>query len=93
MIVACLRIHFLIPGCSSLKEKRFVLKSIKTKLRNKFNVALCETGYQDKWQRCELGLVTIAAGRRDVDKTAQSVISFLDREHRIVILDSEREFF
>lgn len=93
MIVACLRIQFLLPGCSSLKEKRFVLSSIKTRLRNKFNVALCESGHHGKWQRCELGLVTVATERRSADRTAQSVISFLEREHRIVILDCEREFF
>lgn len=92
MIVARLTVQFLLPGCSSLKEKRFVLNSLKTRLRNKFNVALCETGYQNKWRRSELGLVTVANGRRGAEKTVQSILSFLEREHRIVLLDFEREF-
>lgn len=92
MIVARLTVQFLLPGCSSLKEKRFVLNSLKTRLRNKFNVALCETGYQNKWRRSEIGLVTVANGRRGAEKTAQSILSFLEREHRIVLLDFEREF-
>ncbi len=93
MIVACLKVKLLLPGCSSLKEKRFVLNSIKTRLKNKFNVAVCETDYQDKWQRSELGLVTVATGRRGAEKTAQGVLSFLERERRISLLDCEKDFF
>ena len=92
MIVARLRIQFLLPGCSSLKEKRFILNSLKARIRNKFNVALCETGYQDKWQRSELGLVTVSIGRRGAEKAARSIMSFLEREQRIVLLDCEKEF-
>jgi uncharacterized protein YlxP (DUF503 family) len=92
VIVARLTVQFLLPGCSSLKEKRFVLASLKARLRNKFNVALCETGYQDKWRRSELGLVTVATGRRGAEKVVQSVLSFLEREHRIELLEIEREF-
>ncbi|MCK4351047.1 MAG: DUF503 domain-containing protein, partial [Candidatus Krumholzibacteria bacterium] len=56
MIVSRLRVQFLLPGCNSLKEKRFVLNSLKARLRNRFNVSVCEIDYQDKWQRSELGL-------------------------------------
>ena len=93
MVVACLKVKFLLPGCYSLKEKRFVLNSLKAKLKNKFNIAVCETDYQDKWQRSELGLVTVATGRRGAEKTAQGVLSFLERESRISLLDCEKEIF
>jgi uncharacterized protein YlxP (DUF503 family) len=93
VIVACLRVQFLLPGCSSLKEKRFVLNSLKARIRKKFNVALCEIGYRDKWQRSELGLVTVASGRRGAEKAAQSIASFFEREHRIVFIECEREFY
>ena len=93
MIAACLRVQFLLPGCSSLKEKRFILNSLKARLRNKFNVALCEIDYQDKWQRSELGLATVANGRRGLDKTIQSILSFLERENRIVLIDCGKEYY
>ncbi len=92
MIVSRVRVEFLLPGCTSLKEKRFVLKSLKQRLRNKFNVAVCEIGYQDKWQRSELGLATVANTRRGADKSTQDIIAFLERETRISIIDTEREF-
>ena len=38
-----------IPNAQSLKEKRFVLKSLKDKLRRNFNVSVAELDGQDKW--------------------------------------------
>lgn len=91
MVLACLRVEFLLPGSNSLKQKRFVLNSLKTRLRNKFNVSVCETGYQDKWQRSELAIVTVANTRRLADRFSQNVISFLEKENRIVLLDFVKE--
>ncbi len=89
MIIASVRAELYLPGCSSLKEKRFVLKSLKDRLHNKFNAAYCESDFQDKWQRSELSIVTIANERRRLDRIVQSIISFLESEHRIVITDIE----
>ncbi len=93
MFVACLTIQFHLPGCASLKEKRFVLRSLKDRLRNRFNVALCETGYQDKWQRSEIVIVTVAGSRRGIDKTVQPIITFIEKEKRAVLIEIEKEIF
>ncbi|MBN1165149.1 MAG: DUF503 domain-containing protein [Candidatus Krumholzibacteriota bacterium] len=93
MIVARLKFQFHLPDCNSLKEKRYLLNSLKDRLRNRFNVALCETGYQDNWRRSEIGLVTITGTRRGMDKTMQSLMSFLEREHRVVLMECEKEFY
>ena len=92
MIVTRIRVEFLLPGCTSLKEKRFVLNSLKKRLKNRFNVAVCEIGYQDKWQRSELGLATVANSRRCADRTVQAIIAYLEREARISLIDTDREF-
>ncbi|UCF04813.1 MAG: DUF503 domain-containing protein [bacterium] len=93
MVVARLKLEFFLPGCSSLKQKRFILNSLKARLRNKFNVALCETAFQDKWQRSEIGLATIASSRRGVERTTQAIISFLEKEEKAVLVDSEKELY
>jgi uncharacterized protein YlxP (DUF503 family) len=36
-----------IPGCTSLKEKRHVVKSLAAGLRAKFNVAVAEVDHHD----------------------------------------------
>lgn len=93
MIVACLRVRLQLPGCTSLKQKRFALKSLKDRLRNNFNVAICEYGYQDKWQISEIGIVTAAGTRRGADKTLQSIVNYIERDRRAVLVDCEREIY
>ncbi len=56
--ITVLELYF--PRCHSLKEKRQVLRSIKAKLKNKFNVAVAEVGEQDRWQSAVLGISTLA---------------------------------
>jgi uncharacterized protein len=60
MLVALVRFELRIPGCSSLKEKRHVLKTITSSLRSKFNVAVAEVDHQDLWQRATLGVSSVA---------------------------------
>jgi uncharacterized protein YlxP (DUF503 family) len=93
MIVACLRVQLHLPGCTSLKEKRFVLKSLKERLKGRFNIALCESGYQDKWQLAEIGVVTATTDRKGADSVLQAVINYIEKDHRTVLVDAERETY
>ena len=92
MIVASLRIQILLPGCASLKQKRFVLASIKARLRSRLNVSVCENDFQDKWQRSELAVAAVAMDRRGAEIVARQVVEFLERERRIVLCECERAF-
>ena len=91
MVVKLLTIDLHLPGRSSLKEKRFVLSSVKTKLRQRFNVSVSEIDYHDKWQRTVLAVVTVGVDGRAVEKTCDKVLKFLERDHRISILDHSQE--
>jgi uncharacterized protein YlxP (DUF503 family) len=60
MVVAILRVSLSIPHADSLKDKRRVLKSIKDRIRNGFNVSIAEIGNQDIWRNAELGVAVIS---------------------------------
>ncbi len=47
----------------SLKDKRQVVKSLKDRLRHKFNVSVAEIDHQDLWQRATIAAVTISGSR------------------------------
>lgn len=47
----------------SLKDKRQVVKSLKDRLRARFNVAVAETGLQETWQRSIVTAVTVSGDR------------------------------
>jgi len=91
MVVKLLTLDLHFPGCSSLKEKRFVLSSLKTRLRQRFNVSVSEVGFQDKWQRCRLAVAMVGSDRRTVDAACDNVLRFVENDHRIVVADSTQE--
>lgn len=88
-----MQIELLIPGTGSLKEKRFVLKSIKTKIRNNFNVSIAEIDHYDKWQRTCLGIAAISNKRRFIDETLSKVETFICKDHRVQMIDMCIEIF
>jgi uncharacterized protein YlxP (DUF503 family) len=55
MNVGVCRISLRLPENLSLKGKRQVLKSITTRIRNKFNVSVAEIDDHDLWQLASLG--------------------------------------
>lgn len=80
-----------IQNAQSLKEKRFVLRSVKDRIARTFNVAVSETGHQDKWQRCELAVAAVAGERRSVERTLAGVRELLDREPELRVISDETD--
>ena len=92
MIVKLLTVDLFIPGCSSLKEKRLALSSLKARLRRRFNVAVAEVAHHDKWQRCELAITTVAVDRRTADSCCDKVFRFIEGDHRVEITDTHQDY-
>jgi uncharacterized protein YlxP (DUF503 family) len=69
--VLTIELHF--PEAQSLKAKRMVVKSIKDRLRRKFNVAIAETGYLELWQRAELSAVSVNGTRSILESELEAV--------------------
>jgi uncharacterized protein len=57
----------------SLKDKRHYVKSLKDRLRGKFNVAVAEIDYQDLWQRGLIACVTVSASKPHAEQVLQNV--------------------
>jgi uncharacterized protein YlxP (DUF503 family) len=58
MEVGILQFTVRLRGCHSLKEKRHVVKSVKDRLRARFNVSVAEVDDHDLWQKGTIGVVT-----------------------------------
>lgn len=63
MPVAYLALEIRIEAAHSLKDKRQVLRSIKDRLRNSFNISVAEIDATDLWQRATIGVVSISDSR------------------------------
>jgi len=57
----------------SLKDKRHYIKSLRDRLRGKFNVAVAEIDYQDLWQRGLVACVTVSGDQSHAEQVLQSV--------------------
>ncbi|WP_456464989.1 DUF503 domain-containing protein [Persephonella sp.] len=67
-----------IPYSNSLKEKRMVIRSVKEKLKSKFNVSVSEVGDQNLWQSAQIAVVMVAPDQKQVEKVMQNVINFVE---------------
>ena len=87
MFVGIFQFELFIPESNSLKEKRFILSSIKTKLRNRYNISIAEVGHNEKWQRAVLGISVVANEKRFIDEVAGKILAFIEKEFRVQIID------
>ena len=60
MVVGVLTVTLSIPEANSLKDKRKVIKGLKDRLRNKFNISISEIGDQDIWRTAILALAIVS---------------------------------
>jgi uncharacterized protein YlxP (DUF503 family) len=71
--IGVLTLELRLEDSHSLKDKRHVVKSLKDRLRNKFNVSVAEIDYQDLWQRAAVAAVTVASDHTRAEQVLQSV--------------------
>lgn len=74
MVVGVLTLDLFFPHARSLKDKRRVLHGFKDRL-HRYNVALAEIDFQDKWQRARLGIVTLNSHESLVAEVLGRVLS------------------
>jgi uncharacterized protein YlxP (DUF503 family) len=77
MVVGVLRLVLYLPENHSLKGKRAVLRSIKQRVTNKFNVSIAECDDNDNWQRVTLGVAQVGNERDHVDRSLRQVSEFV----------------
>lgn len=93
MLVGVAEIEFLIPSAESLKEKRFVLESLKKRLGNRFNISIAEVGNTDKWQRANLGIALVSNEERFIEKVFTKIINFIEIDDRVEIIQFTRDIY
>lgn len=74
--IAALVLEIRIEHAQSLKDKRQVVRSLKDRLRRRFNVSVAETDFQSQWKLAELAVVTVASNRTIADITMRGVEQF-----------------
>ncbi|MFA4836326.1 MAG: DUF503 domain-containing protein [Dehalococcoidia bacterium] len=92
MNIGALRLQLRLPENGSLKGKRRVLKSIISRVENRFNVSIAEIDDNDLWQLSTLGVVCVGNDGRHVNEVLSKVAEFVETSREDAeILDYEIE--
>jgi uncharacterized protein YlxP (DUF503 family) len=84
-------LKFYLHGNNSLKGKRKVIRSIKDRLKNKFNVSVAEVGDQDVWQSLHLGIAAVNSDAQYLDGLFKQVVNFVDNMQLAEMTDCQTE--
>ena len=91
MVVGTLKIEFFLADNRSLKGKRKVVKSMVGKVKSRFNVSIAEIGFNDNWQKIQLGLSAVGNDRRHIDSSLNHIVGFLESLYLAQLVDTEME--
>jgi uncharacterized protein YlxP (DUF503 family) len=91
MNVGILQLALLVRSAHSLKEKRRVIKSLKERLRNAFNISIAEVGSQDLWQSADLGVAMVGTDAKFVNQVLSQVMNHIEDERDVEVVDSQME--
>lgn len=81
MIIGVCTIELSLPGNSSLKGKRGIIKSLTARLRNGFNVSVVELDNNDLWQSATLGVACISNSADYAHGLLTKVIQWIEDSH------------
>lgn len=79
MFIGIARYDLFIAHSGSLKDKRQVVRAVTMSVQKKFNVAIAEIDFQDKWQRAALGVSCVAESPSHCGKVLQAVEKQISR--------------
>lgn len=84
MVIAAAIYEIHIPHAQSLKEKRMVVKSLRDRIRNKFEVSAAEVGLQDLHQRARIGVAVVSGDETVVERVLEEIVSFIEADATLI---------
>jgi uncharacterized protein YlxP (DUF503 family) len=93
MVVGVCSIALRIHGNDSLKGNRSVVRKIKQRVKNTFNVSIAEVEDLDTLQRIGLGVALFSNDSQYVHSTLSKVVHFIDHLYVAELIDYQIEIW
>lgn len=93
MIIGVLRVEYALHGNESLKDKRRIANSLKSKVRNKFNVSIAEVGSENSMSTLALSLVSVSNSEKHLQSRLTKCLSMMEAVCHEEMTYSDMEFF
>lgn len=92
MCLGLLTITLGIEWAFSLKQRRQALRSVKEKLKKRFNISIAEIGDCNFYNRAELAIAMVGKKKLSIEPKIQNIIKFLEIIRDIELLGVKVEF-
>jgi uncharacterized protein YlxP (DUF503 family) len=90
--VLLLTFDLMIPYSQSLKSKRRVIKSLKDRVRLRFNAAIAEIGYLEEWQRSLIGVALLSNDTQYLERGSSAINRFIEETADVQLLHVDQEW-
>ena len=92
MFAAVVVFELFFPDCHTLKQKRAVLRPVLDGLQRRHRVAASEVACQEKWQRADIGVATVAGSHTHVVEVLDAVERFVWSFPELEVLAQRRSW-
>ena len=87
MLLGICTINLYFPDSHSLKDKRNVIKSIKLRIRNNFNVSVSEINNYDLWKNTTLGIACIGNDKKYLSNVINEAIKLIEKQNKLQLIN------
>ncbi len=91
MVVGVLTLELVVYEAQSLKDKRRVVKSLKERISNRFNVSVAEVEHQELRQRAGLAVAMVSNDPKLVHGCFDQIVAVAQRDSVASLLSFEKE--
>jgi uncharacterized protein YlxP (DUF503 family) len=77
-LVGLCTVTFYLPGVTSLKGKRRIVKSLIARMRNTYNVSCAEIAKLDKWQSAVIAFSCVSNSEAHLDNTLNTILRWIE---------------
>ena len=78
MLVSMIKLIIEIPGATSLKDKRRIVKSLKDRVARKYKVSIAEVDLLDSLKFAQLGAAKVSNSKKFGETVMQKVLTFVE---------------
>ncbi len=87
MLLGICTANLYFPDSRSLKDKRSIIKGLKLRIRNNFNVSVSEINNHDLWKNTTLGIACVGNEKRYLNDVLNEVIKFIEHQNKLQVIN------
>src|SRR5512145_1498638 len=91
LVVGVLRVELYLPGVTSLKEKRGIVRRVVHRVKNQFEISAAEVELLDFHQSAVIGCAVVTNDARLANSLCDQVASFIEDLHLAQVQRAEIE--